>query len=102
MLHGRGADEQDLIGLADGLDERFLVVSLRAPFVFPYGGYTWYTIGEDGSPDMTMFRNSFDRVFSCLEQIAKRHRPDARKLFLFGFSMGTMMSFAVSLTHPEM
>ena len=32
LLHGRGADEADLLGLAPHLDPRFFVVSARAPY----------------------------------------------------------------------
>ena len=38
MLHGRGADEEDLLGLSTYLDQRFLYISARAPFGFQYGG----------------------------------------------------------------
>ncbi|HLG50344.1 MAG TPA: phospholipase, partial [Chloroflexota bacterium] len=31
LLHGRGADETDLLALADALDPHLFVVSVRAP-----------------------------------------------------------------------
>jgi predicted esterase len=38
---GTGADERDLLGLADALDPRFAVASLRAPL--PIGqGFRWF------------------------------------------------------------
>ena len=39
LLHGVGSNEEDLFGLAPYLDERFLVVSARAPVTLGYGGY---------------------------------------------------------------
>src|ERR1700694_3930612 len=40
LLHGRGADERDLLGLADELDPRLFVVSARAPLRLG-PGYAW-------------------------------------------------------------
>lgn len=101
LLHGRGTNEDDLFGLVPYLDPRLLVVSVRAPFAFPYGGWTWYDVLEVGSPHPQQFIESYDRLLQFLAD-AKRHYPiDERRIFLLGFSMGTVMSFALSLTKPE-
>ena len=53
LHHGRGADEQDLLGLADALDPdgRLHVVTPRAPLRLPGGpGYHWYTVPRVGYP----------------------------------------------------
>ncbi|TAK66361.1 MAG: hypothetical protein EPO24_01530 [Bacteroidetes bacterium] len=102
MLHGRGADEQDLFGLADYLDDRFLVISARAPFPFSYGGgFTWYDILEVGKPEPAMFQESYTRLCQFFDDVKKNYPVDATKIFLLGFSMGTMMSYALSLTRPK-
>src|SRR6185437_8113409 len=49
LLHGLGADEHDLLGLASGLDPRLHVLSLRAPHETTSGGYAWFPI--DFLPD---------------------------------------------------
>ena len=47
LLHGRGANEDDLLSLAEYLDDRLLIVAVRAPFAFPVrGGHTWYDVLE--------------------------------------------------------
>lgn len=102
MVHGRGADEEDLPGLAPMLDPRFLILSVRAPFPFPYGGYTWYEVGEVGSPDPGMFRESHELFVRFVEEIRAGYPVDPSRLFLFGFSMGTVMSYALSLTRPDL
>ena len=51
MLHGRGADEEDLLGLAQYLDERFLIISPRAPNVFSSGG-SMSTVITSGCPSL--------------------------------------------------
>ncbi len=38
LLHGRGADENDLLGLSQYFDERLAIFSIRAPYPFEFGG----------------------------------------------------------------
>lgn len=101
MLHGRGADEQDLFGLTDYLDDRLFVISARAPYQFQYGGgFTWYDMLEIGKPELKMFSNSYRKLNQFLDDVKKSYPVDPLKIFLFGFSMGTIMSYALALTEP--
>ena len=62
LHHGRGADEQDLLGLADVLDpeRRLHVVTPRAPLVIPgWPGYHWYVVPRVGFPDPDTFHAAF-------------------------------------------
>ncbi len=102
MLHGRGADEHDLFGLADYLDERLLVISARAPYPFQYGdGFTWYDILEVGRPEPKMFGESTKRINQFFDDVKKHYPVDESNIFLLGFSMGTMMSYSLALTRPN-
>lgn len=94
MLHGRGADEHDLFGLKDHLDPQLEIHSLRAPFEYEWGGYAWFDLFEDGTVDMDGFRQSQEEVLSYIRSI------ETDRLFLLGFSMGAIMSYAVALTQP--
>lgn len=101
LLHGRGANEDDLLGLAEYLDERLMIVSPRAPFPFQFGGgYTWYDLEEVGRPEPEMFRKSYAKVVQFVEDVRAHLPVDRTKVFLGGFSMGTVMSLAFGLTHP--
>lgn len=103
MLHGRGADEEDLLGLSSYLDPRFLYISARAPFAFQYGGgYTWYDIGEVGVPLPGMFDESYEKLEQFVDDALQNYPVDRSRVYLFGFSMGTVMSYALSLTKPEL
>jgi phospholipase/carboxylesterase len=102
LLHGRGADEEDLLGIVPMLDERFLVISPRAPYVFPAGGgYTWYDIVNIGDPDPAMFVDSCNRLTQFVDDVLAGYPADPSRLFLFGFSMGTVMSYTLALTRPD-
>lgn len=101
FLHGRGADETDLLGLAEYFDERLFIVSARAPFPFQLGGgFTWYEILEMGRPEPKMFSESYRKLAQFIDDILKSYPIDPTRLILCGFSMGTMMSYAMALTKP--
>ena len=100
LLHGRGSDEDDLLGLAPYLDPRLLVVSVRAPFQFPMGGYTWYSMEEVGNPELSELTESHHRVLQFVEDMPAMYPVDPEQLFLLGFSMGSVMSLAAALTRP--
>ncbi len=103
MLHGRGANEDDLLSLSDYLDQRMLVIAARAPFHFQLGGgYTWYDVLEVGKPEPKMFGESYQRLTQFVEDVRKGYPIHPQQIFFLGFSMGTIMSFAYSLTHPGM
>jgi phospholipase/carboxylesterase len=100
LLHGRGADEEDLLGLATALDERLFVISARAPFSYEFGGHTWYDIGPGGTTEPKMFRESCDRLSQFIDDIRTQYPLDPEQFFLLGFSMGCVMSLAMALSRP--
>jgi len=101
LLHGRGANEDDLLGLADRLDERVFLVAARAPFPFQYGGFTWFDIVDAGSPEPGMFAESYQRLSQFWDDVKNGYPIDPSRMFLLGFSMGTMMSYLIALTKPR-
>ncbi|HEY6192219.1 MAG TPA: phospholipase [Bacteroidota bacterium] len=102
LLHGRGANEDDLLGLAEYLDDRLLIVSARAPFPFALGGgFTWYEIEEVGKPEPKMFAESYRKLSQFIDDVVKGYPVDPSKLLLCGFSMGSVMSYSMALTRPQ-
>lgn len=103
LLHGRGADEEDLLGLSPYLDKRFMITGVRAPYPFPYsGGFTWYEVGEVGTPDPVMFKSSYEKLFSFISGFIEQYPVDKKQVYLLGFSMGTVMAYALALTQPSL
>jgi len=101
FLHGRGTDENDLLGLAAGFDPRFLIASIRAPYRFPYGGYAWFELSDTDTVDINQVLESRDALLRCIDDILQNYPVDPQRMFLFGFSQGAMMSLTVSLSQPE-
>jgi phospholipase/carboxylesterase len=98
LHHGRGTDENDLIGLADVLDpeRRLRVVSVRGPLQVPgWSGYHWYLVPKVGYPD----RASFDAARAALAELHdglwEGSGPGPERTVFAGFSMGAVMSHAM-------
>lgn len=103
LLHGRGSDENDLFGLSEYLDDRLFIISVRAPYQFSYGGgYTWFDVEDIGKPEIKMLNESLGKLIQFIRDVHAGYPVDKAKTLLFGFSMGSMMSYIVSLTNPEL
>jgi phospholipase/carboxylesterase len=101
LLHGRGTDENDLLGLTSSFDPRLLAVGIRAPYRFPYGGYTWFDLDEQNGINKEQLMNGCTALIQCMDEIQQKYPVDVRRVYLFGFSMGAMLSLTVSLSHPD-
>jgi phospholipase/carboxylesterase len=101
FLHGRGTDENDLLDLTSYLDPHLLIASVRAPHKFPFGGYTWFDVDEKGVVNIDQLLNSLNSFHRWLDDFQQNYPVDTSRLFLFGFSMGAMMSFVLSLSNPK-
>ena len=100
LHHGRGSDEQDLIGLAPVLDpeERLHVVAPRAPLrVQGSPGYHWYLVPRVGHPDPDSFRAAYQELAAFHDELWQRTGIGPGRTVLGGFSMGTVMSYALGL-----
>jgi phospholipase/carboxylesterase len=103
LHHGRGTDELDLLPLADELDpgQRLHVVAPRAPLRLPGApGYHWYYVPQVGSPDPATFRSSRAELAALHDELWERTGLGPERTVLGGFSMGTVMSYALGLD-PE-
>lgn len=96
LLHGRGADERDLLGLAPLLDPRFLLVAARAPLpVLGVGGFQWHEALAMGRPEPVSQMRSLGRLREFLGQIADAFPVDPERVFVLGFSQGAAMALCL-------
>jgi phospholipase/carboxylesterase len=104
LLHGLGGNEKDFFGLAPYLDERFLVVSARAPVALEYGGYGWFRIEytpRGTVADIEQARKSLGMLPDFIDGLVEAYGADSRRIYLAGFSQGSMMSLALLFARPE-
>lgn len=105
VLHGRGADERDLLPVAEALPDELFVVSLRAPD--PLGpGFTWYDLDlsagglHESQPDPDGFRRSLDLVEASAAGAVEAYDLDPDRLGFLGFSQGAITATALLLEAP--
>ncbi len=99
LMHGRGADENDLFPLFDMLDpdRRLLGLSPRGPLSLPPGGAHWYAVAQIGYPDSGTFWATYPAVTDWLDSTLESHGLDHSQTVLGGFSQGGVMSYALGL-----
>ena len=100
LHHGRGADERDLLPLADVLDpeRRLHVVTPRAPLELSgWPGYHWYVVPRVGYPDPETFHAAYRGLAALHDELAERTGIPPERTVLGGFSMGSVMSYALGL-----
>src|SRR5580765_8319611 len=101
LHHGRGADEHDLLGLAEVLDpeRRLHVVTPRAPLTIPGSpGYHWYVVPRVGFPDPDTFYAAFSALAELHDELWERTGLTSDMTVLGGFSMGSVMSYSLGLS----
>jgi phospholipase/carboxylesterase len=100
LHHGRGADEADLLPLADVFDpqRRLHVASPRAPLTLPgWPGYHWYVVPRVGYPDPETFRAAYAALAEFHDELWERTGTTPERTVLGGFSMGSVMSYSLGL-----
>ena len=100
LHHGRGADEHDLLSLADVLDpqRRLHVATPRAPLTLPgWPGHHWYVVPRVGYPDHDTFHAAYAKLAAFHDELWERTGVAPDRTVLGGFSMGSVMSYALGL-----
>ena len=102
LLHGYGANEEDLLGLAPHLDARLVCVSARAPYALDFGGFAWFNIeiGAEGVRfDFAEAEEPLVQVLALVDALRLTHRTT--RIFIAGFSQGASMALAAALKRPR-
>ncbi len=106
LLHGWGADGNDLIGLAP----RFARALPYAEFLSPHGpfpcdmgfGRQWFSLADRTPARMLAgLRAIAPAIDAFIDEALEERRLDDRALALVGFSQGTMAALHVALRRDE-
>jgi phospholipase/carboxylesterase len=104
LLHGRGSDRFDLVGLAPVLAPSSVVVTPEAPHSgMPWGygpGWAWYRFLGRNVPEPDSFERSQRELAAFLEGVRGELPIRTGALVLGGFSQGGVMSMAYALRNP--
>lgn len=103
LLHGIGSNEDDLHGLTPYLDERFVIVSARAPLTLGPMSYGWFNIEYTPSglvADLAQAAESYRLLLKFIDELIEQYQPSNGQVYLLGFSQGAMMSLYIALSDP--
>jgi phospholipase/carboxylesterase len=97
VMHGRGADANDLADLAPMIDDgyRFVFPNAAKPFE-PSPGYTFGFSWFDGwPPEGDSIVQSRTKLLTLINELVERYPTPERKIVITGFSQGGMMALDV-------
>lgn len=98
LMHGRGANRFDLLGLVEHMPRTANVVFPEAPHGAAQWGYgpgsAWYRFLGRNKPDPASFEQSMRELGELVASFS------ARKIVLGGFSQGGVMAMAYAISHP--
>ena len=104
LLHGYGANADDLFGLVEYLPQNYVVASVQAPL--PAGpGFAWYNLAPD--PETGGFKRDIDEINSCTFALMRwldaleASFGELQGLSLLGFSQGGSMAIQLLRRSPE-
>ena len=96
LLHGRGSDEQEILGLAGHLPDGPRYVAVRAP-IAEGGGYAWFANRGIGRPVAASLEETMAWFDAWLDAEAAGDRP----VVLVGFSGGAAFAGGLLLSRPQ-
>ncbi|MCF8382982.1 MAG: phospholipase [Chlorobium sp.] len=105
MLHGYGSNEKDLVQLGPILDERVRYISARAPHSLDFGMFGWFPIEFTANGiivDYDAAEEARRQLITFIGEIIAEYRPQGNRVFLMGFSQGSVMSYLAAFERPEL
>jgi len=105
LLHGYGSNESDLFSFSDHLPDDYLIISPRAPLTLGYNSYAWYTINfndQDGNySDISEALKAKKMILDFIDELKSEFSFDPSSFSLLGFSQGSILSYGLALTYPN-
>jgi phospholipase/carboxylesterase len=96
LLHGRGSNENEILGLASHLPAGPAYAAVRAP-IAEGGGFAWFANRGIGRPVADSLRSTMDWFRGWLDEVA----PPGRPVLLVGFSGGAAFAGGLVLDEPS-
>ncbi|WP_079507539.1 alpha/beta hydrolase [Mesobacillus jeotgali] len=96
VMHGMGSNEQNMLSLVAGLEEKFYIFSIRGPLSQP-PGFAYFTIQGYGKPHREVFDQGISQLTNFIDHAAGRYPIDQERLYLLGFSQGAIVSMTLGL-----
>lgn len=97
VMHGMGSNEQNMLPVVEGLDEKFYIFSIRGPLSQP-PGFAYFTIQGYGKPHREVFDQAISQLTNFIDYATATYPVDLEYIYLLGFSQGAILSKTLGLT----
>ena len=106
LIHGYGADKNDLFSFANYLPESLTVIAMQATFSMPFGeGGAWYSLelGPNGEhlSNVEQAKYSVKEIESFIHASTASYGLDKDNIFVLGFSQGAILTYSMVLNNPD-
>ncbi|THF85560.1 alpha/beta hydrolase [Deinococcus sp. KSM4-11] len=104
LLHGVGGNERNLLPVADALDPRFAVLSVRGPLQVSPDGFAFFNVRftPEPVPNAEEAEASRTALIDVLPRLVQEQGLDPQRVFLLGFSQGAIIGASVTLSRPDL
>lgn len=72
LMHGMGSYEQNILSLADGLEDQFFIFSIRGHLSQP-PGFAYFTIQGYGKPHRDAFDQGVNNLISFIDYASEKY-----------------------------
>lgn len=98
LLHGLTGDENVMWVFTKKLPTDYTIVSPRAPYPTPRGGYSWT---PDLKMDFSAFADSARRLKKLVEHLLSSEPDAIPPIDIMGFSQGAALAYVLALLYPN-
>lgn len=96
VMHGRGANEHDLLPLVEEIQEDFIIIGIRG--ALPEGpGFAYFYNISHGNPNRETFDPCIKNLETFLQYAGQTYPIDASHQYLLGFSQGAILSMSLAV-----
>lgn len=100
LLHGTGADEYDLLDLANEVSSDANILSIRGN-VLENGRPRFFVRLGMNQFDMDSLKTETKNLYNFILEAVQTYELDANKLVVLGYSNGANIAVNMMLTHPQ-
>lgn len=105
LMHGYNGNKGPFDDAMSIIDDRFLIVSMEAPYTFLFGllnrWFEWDVIDGDTTSNQKQIDYSIQKVLTTMEVVQHQYNYNTERVYLGGFSQGGIMAFSLGLRYPE-
>jgi predicted esterase/catechol 2,3-dioxygenase-like lactoylglutathione lyase family enzyme len=103
LCHEIGGHEDQLMELANQFDNRFTIISVRAPFEQTPTSFTWFRVSPFMDDTVIYIDDAGEsrlKLVQFIHEAVSTYDVDAEQVYLFGFGQGATIALSIALTDP--